>query len=366
MTAERKEEPHEGDGHSGGGGGGTSISSSSSSTSPLPPSSPSPSPEDMLYCHCRHPILCKHCGQPHISREHTKKSIDHLIGGTKHDHDDTNTTTDNNKNKNTSRHRRPPLHNVFGNGPLLVSDIPKSARHSPTTQTNNSNNDANDDDDDDDQNQHGVVVGIDEAGRGSVLGPMVYGLAYWSSDPSIINAKIPKDFNDSKQLKDGQRSKLWNQIVKSDDIGFVVRPILPSEISRNMLRNSTDVYNLNEMSHDAAMVMIRKIVNCGINVEKAYIDTVGHAGYYKQKLEREFPTIEFVVESKADAKYAPCSAASVVAKVMRYVLSRLSFIVVFSLSLLGKQERETRRSNDVVETGGKKAEVNSPNSTTNR
>mmetsp|Transcript_12007 Transcript_12007/g.28894 ORF Transcript_12007/g.28894 Transcript_12007/m.28894 type:complete len:300 (-) Transcript_12007:608-1507(-) len=145
---------------------------------------------------------------------------------------------------------------------------------------------------------------------------MVYGLAYWSSDPSV-KSKIPKDFNDSKQLKDEQRFKLWNQILKSNDIGFVVRPILPSEISRNMLRKSHEVYNLNEMSHDAAMVMIRKILNCGIKVEKAFIDTVGHAGYYKQKLEREFPTIEFVVESKADAKYAPCSAASVVAKVMR-------------------------------------------------
>ena len=319
MTSERKEEPHDD-------GGGTSRSSSSTS--------PSPSPEDMLYCLCRHPILCKDCGQPHTSREHTKKSIDHLVGGTKHDHtndddgsgfndsDDhtaatTTTTTDNsdNSNKSTIRHRRPPLHNVFGNGPLLVSDIPKSAKPSPTTQ----NNDDDDDDDDEDQHPHGVVIGIDEAGRGSVLGPMVYGLAYWSSDPSIVKSKIPKDFNDSKQLNDKQRLKLFNKIVESNDIGFVVRPILPSEISRNMLRKSNDVYNLNEMSHDAAMVMIRKIVNCGIKVEKAFIDTVGHAGYYRQKLEREFPTIEFVVESKADAKYAPCSAASVVAKVMRYV-----------------------------------------------
>ncbi len=71
------------------------------------------------------------------------------------------------------------------------------------------------------------------------------------------------------------------------------------------------------MSHDAAMLLIRKIVKGGVQVKKAFIDTVGNPHSYKRKLEREFPSIEFVVESKADANYPPCSAASVVAKVMR-------------------------------------------------
>ena len=79
-----------------------------------------------------------------------------------------------------------------------------------------------------------------------------------------------------------------------------------------MLRKSTDVYNLNQMSHDAAILLIRKIVDKGgVKVKKAFIDTVGNPQYYQRKLEREFPDIEFVVESKADANYAPCSAASV-------------------------------------------------------
>jgi ribonuclease H2 subunit A len=70
-------------------------------------------------------------------------------------------------------------------------------------------------------------------------------------------------------------------------------------------------YNLNEMSHDSTMLMIRKLLDAGVKVKKAFIDTVGNAHTYRNKLEGQFPGIEFVVESKADGKYASCSAASV-------------------------------------------------------
>lgn len=75
--------------------------------------------------------------------------------------------------------------------------------------------------------------------------------------------------------------------------------------------------NLNQMSHDSAMSMIRAILKAGVPIQTCYIDTVGNADSYRRKLEHEFPSLEFVVESKADAKYATCSAASVVAKNIR-------------------------------------------------
>lgn len=204
------------------------------------------------------------------TKDDTKREIDALI------HDD-----------------RPAIASVFGNGPLLLSNVPESALNSDA----------------------GVVLGIDEAGRGCVLGPMVYGCAYWSAD---VEDSIPKGFRDSKQMKESERDKLFEELKEHPNIGYAMRSILASEISRNMLRTPTDVYNLNEMSHDAAITMIHKIVKEGrVSVKKAFIDTVGNPNSYKRKLEREFPDIEFVVESKADANYAPCSAASVVAKVMR-------------------------------------------------
>ena len=87
-----------------------------------------------------------------------------------------------------------------------------------------------------------------------------------------------------------------------------------SEISRNMMRKTP--YNLNAMSHDCAIKMIWAVLHAGVTIDTCYVDTVDMPDAYRQKLERVFEgyNINFVVEKKADAKYAPCSAASVVAK----------------------------------------------------
>lgn len=175
-------------------------------------------------------------------------------------------------------------------GPLLVSDF-------PTLQ---------------DIDNDGVIMGIDEAGRGPVLGPMIYAAAYWKE-----GEKIPKGYNDSKQMTAETRSQLFAATLDSPSIGFVIRVLHATEISQCMLRKTT--YNLNAMSHDAAMQMVRSVLNMGVKVKKCYIDTVGREDAYKAKLDRAFAgcDIEFVVEKKADAKYVQCSAASVLAKVTR-------------------------------------------------
>ena len=218
-----------------------------------------------IYCTCLHrSSMCHDCGQPLDSKQMTQQSIEALIST-----------------------KRCPISNVYGNGPLLLSNVPDVPESS---------------------NKKEIVLGIDEAGRGSVLGPMVYGMAYWAADQDDLN--IPKDFNDSKQLTEKDRDRLFDTILQHPSIGFGFRALLPSEISRNMLRPHP--YNLNEMSHDTAMILIHKLLKTGVfSIRTAYIDTVGNPDYYKRKLEYEFPGIDFVVESKADAKYAPCSAASV-------------------------------------------------------
>ena len=175
----------------------------------------------------------------------------------------------------------------FGKGPIVVSDVPKEALGGGAA----------------------VVMGIDEAGRGSVLGPMTYGAAYWVKKEEV---DIPAGYNDSKALTPEQRKALFDETMACRSLGFVLRVLHASEISRNMLR-FPDPYNLNAMSHDAAMELVQSVLDAGVAIDTCHVDTVGDPNKYRAKLERAFQGkgIRFVVEQKADATYQTCSAASV-------------------------------------------------------
>jgi ribonuclease H2 subunit A len=53
-------------------------------------------------------------------------------------------------------------------------------------------------------------MGIDEAGRGPVLGPMVYGCCYWPVKYRELCAKL--GFADSKELSEIERDSLFEVI----------------------------------------------------------------------------------------------------------------------------------------------------------
>jgi ribonuclease H2 subunit A len=64
-------------------------------------------------------------------------------------------------------------------------------------------------------------VGIDEAGRGPVLGPMVYGACCWPTDFEKDAEVVHSPLNDSKELSAGVREKLlcWMEQLKVDSKG---------------------------------------------------------------------------------------------------------------------------------------------------
>lgn len=77
-------------------------------------------------------------------------------------------------------------------------------------------------------------LGIDEAGRGPVLGPMVYGAAFW---PVAMDEEIGKlGFRDSKALTAAERDSLFARLKRSGKIGYVLRVISAREISARMLQ----------------------------------------------------------------------------------------------------------------------------------
>lgn len=167
------------------------------------------------------------------------------------------------------------------------------------------------------------VLGVDEAGRGPVIGPMVYGAFYL---PIELHRSLLADthhFDDSKVLTPAVRAKLMRSIctVGSDlhnACGWAIKSLSARDIGAGMLKNGGS-YNLNAQAMDATVEIIKGVVDSGVNVTEIYIDTIGNPSVYQKKLERIFPTIKITVEKKADSLYPCVSAASVVAKVTRDV-----------------------------------------------
>lgn len=98
-------------------------------------------------------------------------------------------------------------------------------------------------------------------------------------------------------------------------IGYLADEITAANIAGFMLGRQR--ISLNAMATESTCKLIRSALAAGVNVQEIYVDTVGDADTYKQKLSREFPGIQFTVCPKADALFPIVSAASIVAKVTR-------------------------------------------------
>lgn len=160
-----------------------------------------------------------------------------------------------------------------------------------------------------------LSLGIDEAGRGPVLGPMVYACAYWDKN---MEKDIESHFGfaDSKKLSSETRENMYNSIneysylIKYEKIVFS-----PEELSFKMLERQK--ISLNKISQSAAADLIRKVLDKGYNLKNVFVDTVGPPKQYQELLKSKFPHLNITVEAKADAKYPTVSTASIVAKVTR-------------------------------------------------
>jgi ribonuclease H2 subunit A len=158
---------------------------------------------------------------------------------------------------------------------------------------------------------------VDEAGRGPVLGAMVYGIAFCvKSKESIL-----KDLGcaDSKQLTEQQRDDIFVKANQEEyataNAGWAVNVISPNEISTSMYRRTKR--SLNEVSMDSAINLIKEAIASKVNVAEVYVDTVGPPEKYQAKLQAIFPGIKITVAKKADSTYPIVSLASICAKVSR-------------------------------------------------
>jgi len=153
-----------------------------------------------------------------------------------------------------------------------------------------------------------MICGIDEAGRGPVLGPMV--MAGVLIDETKIKKLRDMGVRDSKQLNSKEREILYKKILGIVE-KYKIISISPEEIDFH-LKDSTLSLNILEAR------ITSKILNA-LSPKKAFIDLpdrnkLRYETYIKQKLNN---TVELICEYKADYKYPVVSAASILAKVTR-------------------------------------------------
>ena len=160
-----------------------------------------------------------------------------------------------------------------------------------------------------------IIMGIDEAGRSQVLGPMVYACAYWKEEYDE-KIRLKFKFNNSKDLNPKEREKMFAQINSHQNIIRYEIIILNADlISCDMLRR--EKISLNQMSHYSTIELIKMVLNKKVNICKVFVKKVGSADKYKEKIVNELnkKSIQIKVESKADVIYECVCAASIIAKV---------------------------------------------------
>jgi ribonuclease HII len=148
-----------------------------------------------------------------------------------------------------------------------------------------------------------VICGVDEAGKGSVLGPMVIAAVGISSEDILEGIRV----RDSKLLSAKERERLYKIIKKKCQVATVRLDAQQIDIMR---RDMT----LNEaVARSHAQVIIK------LSPDYAYLDAcdVNTFRYAEMVKNHLVQPCEIISEHHADEKFPVVSAASIIAKVTR-------------------------------------------------
>lgn len=148
------------------------------------------------------------------------------------------------------------------------------------------------------------VLGIDEAGRGPVLGPLVVaGVVVPEKMDKVLERMGVKD---SKKLTPTRRKVLSRKLKKMFDYEIV---IISAQDIDNLRANGV---NLNDIEKNAMIKIINKI-----KPDKAILDAVDIKEDRFQYQIAQTTGVNVLAEHKADDNYVEVGAASVIAKQTR-------------------------------------------------
>jgi ribonuclease HII len=148
-----------------------------------------------------------------------------------------------------------------------------------------------------------MICGVDEAGKGSVLGPMVVAAVGVADEASLADLGL----KDSKLLSEKERERLYPLIKKLCKVATVKLDAHEIDAIRNEM-------TLNHAVARAHARVISKLSPTCAYVDACDVNIFRYAEMVRCNLEKE---CEIVSEHHADEKFAVVSAASIIAKVTR-------------------------------------------------
>jgi len=157
------------------------------------------------------------------------------------------------------------------------------------------------------------VCGVDEAGRGSMLGPLV--VAGISISKSKVNLLKKQGIRDSKKLSPKVRERLYKKIIQIVDDYYVVK-IPPRTIDKSVSNHS--------LNHLEAKYMAKVISK--LSPSTAFVDSCDvNSKRFGKEISKLTSNTKIRSYHHADSKFITVSAASILAKVSRdRAITRLS------------------------------------------
>ena len=149
------------------------------------------------------------------------------------------------------------------------------------------------------------VCGVDEAGRGSMLGPLV--VAGISISKSKVNLLKKQGIRDSKKLSPRARECLYKKIIQIVDDYYVVK-IPPRIIDKSVSNHS--------LNHLEAKYMAKVISKLSPSI--AFVDSCDiNSKRFGKEISKLTSNTKIRSHHHADSKFITVSAASILAKVSR-------------------------------------------------
>jgi len=155
-----------------------------------------------------------------------------------------------------------------------------------------------------------LVAGVDEAGRGCVIGPLVVaGVAVKTENLPLL---VELGVKDSKLLTAKRREALYPEILKLATGHHIIK-VPPCQIDK-AVHSARRLHKLNRLE---AQTMARIIE--ALKPDEVYVDAADVLEYRFKNHIRECITVKtrIISEHKADRTYPIVSAASIIAKVER-------------------------------------------------